>query len=143
MIAEKTKPHNDLVPAGLPWVSEEERRAVQPVEPLRVEREVYGRMPPQPKETAFEIVSEKTTEDRFATERRFRQWFRADRTGAVGVQLMKRDYGETIARQRLSLPWWCRLRPTDGRARPFALRLDLGARLRRPCVRPAERLTAP
>ena len=135
---------------GLPWVSEEERMAVLPVEPLRVERvvkdgrvveeraytgeteyvrvnydeakagvpgkdyelpdplvfadgrrvadaadwaerrreilgtferEVYGRMPPRPGETAFEIVSEKTTEDRFATERRYRQWFRADRTG--------------------------------------------------------------
>lgn len=30
----------------------------------------------------------------------------ANQTGAVGVQLMKRDYGETISIQRFSLPWW-------------------------------------
>ena len=45
------------------------------------EREVYGRMPPKPGEMVFELVSEKTTEDRFATERRYRQWFKADKTG--------------------------------------------------------------
>ena len=45
------------------------------------EREVYGRMPPKPGEMVFELVSEKTTEDRFATERRYRQWFRADKSG--------------------------------------------------------------
>ena len=45
------------------------------------EREVYGRMPPKPDEMVFELVSEKITEDRFATERRYRQWFRADKSG--------------------------------------------------------------
>ncbi len=29
-----------------------------------------------------------------------------NQTGAVGVQLMKRDYGESLAAQRLNLPWW-------------------------------------
>ena len=32
-----------------------------------------------------------------------------NQTGAVGVQLMKRDYGETLKGQRLSVPhWYCR-----------------------------------
>ena len=30
----------------------------------------------------------------------------ANQTGAVGVQLMKRDYGENLAAQRLLFPWW-------------------------------------
>ena len=45
------------------------------------EREVYGRMPPKPDAMVFELVSDKITEDRFATERRYRQWFRADKSG--------------------------------------------------------------
>lgn len=45
------------------------------------EREVYGRMPPTPESMEFKLVSEKRTGDRFALERRYRQWFRADRTG--------------------------------------------------------------
>ena len=45
------------------------------------EREVYGRMPPKPDAMVFELVSEKMTEDRFAMERRYRQWFRADKSG--------------------------------------------------------------
>lgn len=45
------------------------------------EREVYGRMPPKPEAMVFELVSEKLTEDRFATERRYRQWFRKDKSG--------------------------------------------------------------
>ncbi len=45
------------------------------------EREVYGRMPPKPDAMVFELVSETITEDRFATERRYRQWFRADKSG--------------------------------------------------------------
>ncbi|MBQ6136263.1 MAG: hypothetical protein IJI73_02710, partial [Kiritimatiellae bacterium] len=45
------------------------------------EREVYGRMPPKPDAMVFDLVSEKVTEDRFALERRYRQWFRADRSG--------------------------------------------------------------
>ena len=45
------------------------------------EREVYGRMPPAPDETTCELLSEQPTEDGFAWERRYRQWFRADRTG--------------------------------------------------------------
>lgn len=45
------------------------------------EREVYGRMPPKPDVMEFELVSEKLTEDSFAVERRYRQWFRADRSG--------------------------------------------------------------
>jgi len=45
------------------------------------EREVYGRMPPRPESMPFELVAEKTTEDRFAVERRYRQWFRADKAG--------------------------------------------------------------
>ncbi len=47
------------------------------------EREVYGRMPPPPKELVTELVSEKLTPDRFARERRYRMYFRADRTGPV------------------------------------------------------------
>ena len=45
------------------------------------EREVYGRMPSKPDAMSADIVSEKITEDRFAVERRYRQWFRADKTG--------------------------------------------------------------
>lgn len=45
------------------------------------EREVYGRMPPKPDAMSYELVSEKMTEDRFAMERRYRQWFSADKTG--------------------------------------------------------------
>ena len=30
----------------------------------------------------------------------------ANQTGAVGVQLMKRNYGENIATQRFMFPWW-------------------------------------
>ena len=45
------------------------------------EREVYGRMPPKPEAMAFELVAEKVTEDRFALERRYRQWFSADKSG--------------------------------------------------------------
>ena len=45
------------------------------------EREVYGRLPPKPAGMAFDMTSEKMSEDRFATIRRYRQWFRADRTG--------------------------------------------------------------
>lgn len=45
------------------------------------EREVYGRMPPKPDVTVPELISEKLTEDRFAVERRYRMWFRKDKTG--------------------------------------------------------------
>jgi hypothetical protein len=45
------------------------------------EREVYGRMPPNPEKTVFELVSEKLTENRFSLERRYRQWFRRDKSG--------------------------------------------------------------
>ena len=45
------------------------------------EREVYGRMPPKPNSTTVELVSDRVTEDRFAIERRYRQWFRADKSG--------------------------------------------------------------
>ena len=45
------------------------------------EREVYGRMPPAPETVAGEMLSEKLTEDRFAVERRYRVWFREDKTG--------------------------------------------------------------
>ena len=47
------------------------------------ESEVYGRMPPKPDEFVTELVSEKLTEDRFAMERRYRMWFRKDKTGPV------------------------------------------------------------
>ena len=47
------------------------------------EDNVYGRMPPKPDEMAFEIVSEKMSEDRFATTRVYRQYFRADKSGPV------------------------------------------------------------
>ena len=47
------------------------------------EREVYGRLPPKPEEMSFEVVSEKMSEDRFATMRVYRQYFRRDRTGPV------------------------------------------------------------
>ena len=42
---------------------------------------VYGRMPPVPETVAGEMLSEKLTEDRFAVERRYRVWFREDKTG--------------------------------------------------------------
>lgn len=45
------------------------------------ECEVYGRMPPKPGEFVTELVSERLTEDRFALERRYRMWFRKERTG--------------------------------------------------------------
>ena len=47
------------------------------------EREVYGRMPPAPETLVTEMLSEKMTEDRFTIERRYRMWFRADKTGPV------------------------------------------------------------
>ncbi len=47
------------------------------------EREVYGRMPPKPDEIVTELMSEKLTADRFALERRYRMWFRKDRSGPV------------------------------------------------------------
>ena len=47
------------------------------------EREVYGRMPPVPEAVEVELLSEKLTEDRFAVERRYRMWFRKDKTGPV------------------------------------------------------------
>lgn len=47
------------------------------------EREVYGRLPPKPAEMTFEVTSEKMSEDRFATTRIYRQYFRNDRTGPV------------------------------------------------------------
>ena len=47
------------------------------------EREVYGRLPPKPTEMVFDIVGEKMSSDRFATVRRYRQYFRGDRTGPV------------------------------------------------------------
>ena len=45
------------------------------------EREVYGRMPPAPEALVSEMLSEKLTEDRFTIERRYRIWFRSDKTG--------------------------------------------------------------
>ena len=45
------------------------------------EREVYGRMPPKPDEMDFELLSEKTTDDRFGLVRRYRQWFKKGHTG--------------------------------------------------------------
>ena len=45
------------------------------------EREVYGRLPPKPAEMSFEVVSERLSDDRFATLRVYRQHFRKDRTG--------------------------------------------------------------
>lgn len=47
------------------------------------EQNVYGKLPPPPKEMTFEIVSEKMSEDRFATLRVYRQYFRADKSGPV------------------------------------------------------------
>ena len=47
------------------------------------ESEVYGRMPPKPDAFVTELISEKLTEDRFAVERRYRVWFRKDKTGPV------------------------------------------------------------
>lgn len=45
------------------------------------EREVYGVMPPKPEGLTVELKSEKLTEDRFAYERRYQMYFRADKTG--------------------------------------------------------------
>ena len=45
--------------------------------------ELYGRLPPKPETMVVEKTSEKLTEDRFAYERRYRLWFRADKTGPV------------------------------------------------------------
>ena len=51
---------------------------------LRIfENEVYGRMPPPPETLVVEKRSEKLTPDRFAWERRYRIYFRADKTGPV------------------------------------------------------------
>ena len=47
------------------------------------EREVYGRMPPKPDEMVVELVSEKLVENRIATERRYRTYFRKDKSGPV------------------------------------------------------------
>ena len=47
------------------------------------EREVYGRLPPRPAEMTFDITDEKMSEDRFATVRRYRQYFRGDKSGPV------------------------------------------------------------
>ena len=47
------------------------------------EQEVYGRMPPAPEAVVAEMLSEKLTEDRFTVERRYRIWFRRDKTGPV------------------------------------------------------------
>ena len=44
-------------------------------------REIYGRLPPKPDAIAFEVVGEKMSEDRFATIRRYRQYFRNDKSG--------------------------------------------------------------
>ena len=46
-------------------------------------REVYGRMPPKPEAMAFDLLEEKMSDDRFATLRRYRQYFRADKSGPV------------------------------------------------------------
>ena len=45
------------------------------------EREVYGRLPPKPEEMAFEILSDRVSNDLFMTFRRYRQFFRTDKTG--------------------------------------------------------------
>ena len=45
------------------------------------EREVYGRMPPQPESMSFELISEKVREEFSMVERRYRQWFSADGCG--------------------------------------------------------------
>ena len=47
------------------------------------EREVYGRLPSKPDVMVFDVTSEKMSEDRFATTRVYRQYFRRDRTGPV------------------------------------------------------------
>ena len=47
------------------------------------EREVYGRLPPPPGEMSFDVTKEKTSEDRFATIRRYRQYFHNDKSGPV------------------------------------------------------------
>lgn len=45
------------------------------------EREVYGRLPPRPDAMVFDVINEKMSEDRFATTRVYRQYFREDRKG--------------------------------------------------------------
>jgi len=45
------------------------------------EREVYGRLPPKPAEMTYEVVDDKMSDDRFATIRRYRQYFRNDKSG--------------------------------------------------------------
>ena len=45
--------------------------------------EVYGKLPPKPNEMVFDVMSEKLSEDRFATTRIYRQYFRKDKTGPV------------------------------------------------------------
>ena len=47
------------------------------------EREVYGRMPPKPEAVPFALVSKRERPEFGMTERRYRQWFHADRTGPV------------------------------------------------------------
>lgn len=44
-------------------------------------REVYGQLPPRPEEMTLELVSEKMSDDRFATLRVYRQRFRKDGSG--------------------------------------------------------------
>ena len=45
------------------------------------EREVYGRLPPKPDEMSFDLVGDRISEDRFAAIRRYRQYFRKDKSG--------------------------------------------------------------
>ena len=47
------------------------------------EREVYGRLPPRPDAMVFDVTGERMSEDRFATLRTYRQYFRKDRSGPV------------------------------------------------------------
>ena len=47
------------------------------------ESEVYGKLPPKPDVMVFDVTSEKMSEDRFATMRVYRQYFRKDKTGPV------------------------------------------------------------
>ena len=46
-------------------------------------REVYGQLPPRPSEMVFDVIDEKMSADRFATLRRYRQYFRNDKSGPV------------------------------------------------------------
>jgi hypothetical protein len=53
-------------------------------EMLRIfENEVYGKLPAPPAEMTFELTDEKMSEDRFSSMRRYRQYFRKDKTGPV------------------------------------------------------------